>query len=123
MLFHFFLQSLLSKPFVIIITPAQVVITGPVFVHMSHHLFVLLPHVLPKLLLGKLPLPLWFLLLVVLIIFVFLPLVSLRSSLGLLSALIILLSNTLVGKNLICFINLLKFLLSAIIGIRMVLFC
>ena len=77
---------------------------------------------LPKLLLGKLSLPWWFLLLVVLIILVFLPLVSLRIILGLLSAQIILLSNTLVGKNLIGFINLLKFLFSAFIGIRVVLF-
>ena len=89
---------------------------------MSHHLFVILPHVLPKLLLGKLSLPRWFLLLVVLIILVFLPLVSLRISLWLLSAQIRLLPNTLVGKNLIGFINLLKFLLSASIGIRVVLF-
>ena len=121
MLLHLFLQSLLSKPFVIVKTPAEVVITGPVLVHVSHHLFVLLPHMLPKLLLGKLPLSRWFLLLVVLIIVVFLPLMSLRISLGLLSAFIILLSHTLVGKNLIRFIDLLKFLLSSTIGIRVIL--
>ena len=121
MLLHLFLQSLLSKPFVIVKTPAEVVITRPVLVHVSHHLFVLLPHMLPKLLLGKLPLSRWFLLLVVLVIVVFLPLMSLRISLGLLSALIILLSHTLVGKNLIRFIDLLKFLLSSTIGIRVIL--
>ena len=121
MLLHLFLQSLLSKPFVIVKTPAEVVITRPVLVHVSHHLFVLLPHMLPKLLLGKLPLSRWFLLLVVLVIVVFLPLMGLRISLGLLSAFIILLSHTLVGKNLIRFIDLLKFLLSTTIGIRVVL--